>query len=278
MAALTDISDIVNRCTGGNSGSPEHVFFWKDARVAGAAAAATVAGRITSLWQYDGSPGPGAAPTTWANPDETTNGGLKQTNPGGGRQKWLLGATAAPLAAGTLILYDRLGHIGNLSGTTTTAQTFTGTVTRYTDGVGNQIWAEIYTQIGATATTFTCSYTDQDGNSGQTTAATAIGGTGLREVQRIIPVPLASGDTGVRSVENADLVATTGTAGAWGITIAHPLLVLPVGVLGVGTIRDLIAGLPGIQEIVPGACLAWAWLANGTTAPQIFGSVHTIEA
>lgn len=278
MTALSDLSDIINRCTGGNSGSPENIFFYKDARVAGAAAAATVAGRITSLWQYDGQPSAGAAPGAVTAPTNATAGALKQTNPGGARQKWLLGATAAPLAAGTLILYDRLLHISGLSGTTTTAQTVGGTLTRNTGGAGNQIWVEVYTQIGASSTTITASYTNQSGTSGKTTAATAFGNTGFREAQRIIALPLASGDTGVQAVASVTVLATTGTAGNFGVTVARPLLVMPVGVLGVGTIRDLIAGLPGILEVDTNACLAWAWLANGTSAPQIMGSVHMIEA
>lgn len=279
MANLTDLSDIIERVTGGNSGTPEHLFFYKDSRVA-AAAAATVAGRYSSLWQYNGNPAHGAAPGAVAIPDNTTNGGLKQTDPGGGRQKWLLGATATSSAAGTLIIYDRLLHISGLNGTTLTAQTVGGTLTRYTgaESVGNQIWIEVYTQIGASSTTITANYTDQAGVAGKTTQAVAIGNTGLREVQRIIPLTLASGDTGVRSVSSVTLAATTGTAGDFGVTIARPLAMIPIGVVGTGTVRDFISGLPSIIEIKTDACLALAWLANGTAAPQIMGSIHMIEA
>lgn len=128
MAALTDLSDLVNRRTGGNSGTPEDIFFYKDSRVDAAAAVATIAGRYTSLWQYEGCPSGGAAPGAVAEPLETTTGGLLQTDPGGGRTKWLLGMTAAASVAGTLILYDRLLHISGLSGTNTGAQTVAGTL------------------------------------------------------------------------------------------------------------------------------------------------------
>lgn len=280
MAALTDLSDVINRITGGNSGTPENLFFYKDARVDAAAATAPVAGRMTSLWQYEGTPAGGAAPTTVAIPDNTTDGGLKQTDPGGGRQKWLLGGTSVALVSGTVILYDRLLHIGNLSGTVTTAQTVGGTLTRYTgtESVGNQIWIEIYSLIGTTATTVTAQYTDQDGNTTITSTATAIGGTGLREAQRIIPIPLATGDTGVRGCDNVDLLATTGTAGNFGVSIVRPLGFFTMGVAGIGTIRDMITGLPTVPEIKTDACLALAWMSNSTTIPQIFGSVHMIEA
>lgn len=90
MTAIADLSDLVNRLTGGASGTPDPRWFFKVARHDGAAVTAVpIAGRPYSLWRYDGSPGPGAAPTSWANPDNTTNGGLEQADPGGGRQKWL---------------------------------------------------------------------------------------------------------------------------------------------------------------------------------------------
>jgi hypothetical protein len=41
MAAITDLSDLINRQSGGNSGTPESVFFFKVPRVAGVAATAT---------------------------------------------------------------------------------------------------------------------------------------------------------------------------------------------------------------------------------------------
>lgn len=277
MSALTDLSDIINRVTGGNSGMPEHLFFFKDARVAGAAAGATVAGRMTSLWQYAGQPSHGAVPAAVAVPTNTTDGALKQLNPAGGTQKWLLGMTGSASAAGTLYLYDRLLHNGGLSATVTAAQTVGGALTRNTGGVGNQIWVEIYTLIGTTATTITASYTNQSGVAGQVTQATAFGGTGLREAQRLIQLPLASGDTGVQSVQSVTVLATTATAGSFGVNIMKPITNIPLGIIGCGGVRDNIAGLPGIIEIATGACLSFTWLANATVAPQVFGSLHMIE-
>jgi len=283
MAALTDLSDLINRSTGGNSGTPENMFMFKVARHAGAAVTAVpIAGRPYSLIRYDGNPGPMAAPTTWANPDNTTDGSLKQADPGGGREKWLTQFQATGLVAGTLILYDRLGHNGNLSGTTTTAQTFTGSITRYTDGVGNMAWYEIYgnttTILGTTATTCTISYTNEAGTSSRTSAAIPIGGTGFREGNQVRFFPLQSGDKGIQSVENCDLVATTGTAGAFGITIAHPLATCVISAAGVGGWRDFSTGLPGMPEIQTGACLSLLWIASVTTAPEVMGSVAMVEA
>jgi len=276
MAAITDLSDLVNLSTGGNSGTPELRPFFKDARVDAAAAAAPIAGRMTSLWMYEGNPSGAAAPgTTVLYPDNTTTGGIIQTSPGGGRTKWLTGFFVAANAAGTIILYDRLAHRSGLNATTTTAQTFTMTPTRYTNGLGNEIWLEIYTQIGASGTTFTCTYTDQGGNASQVSTATAIGNTGLREAQRIIPVPLAAGDYGVQAVADVDLLATTGTAGDFGVTLVHPLAYCPIPQAGVGVYTDILRQSP--IEIADDACLGIAFLANTVTVPIMIGCASFVE-
>lgn len=286
MAALSSISDAINRLTGGNSGTPEQVFFLKNGRYNGAALVAVpIVGRPYSLWMIDGAPaGATSAPGAWANPDNTTQGGLLQTNPGGGRTKWLMQFMATGLVAGTLILYDRLGHNSGLNGTTTTAQTFTGTLSRYnsTDAAGNFMMYEIYGNttsiLGATGTTMTVSYTNQAGTSGRTSPAVAIGGTGFREGNQARFIPLASGDTGVRSVENVDLVASTGTAGSFGVTVGRALATAVVDQAGVGGWRDFVSGLPGIPEVKTDACLALLWIPGAVTAPEVQGILSCVEA
>jgi hypothetical protein len=277
MAALSDLSDIINRVTGGSSGAPENLFFYKDARVTGGAAAGTVIGRMTSLWQFAGQPTHGPVPGVAAALTNTSDGGLKQVNPVSGKQKWLLGVNASAMTMGTLFLYDRLLHSGGLSATVITAQTVGGTLTRNTGGAGNQIWLEIYNQIGSTGTTVRASYTNQNGVAGQLTEATTFGGTGFREGQRLIQLPLAVGDTGVQSVQSVTVLATTGTAGNFGVNIMRPITSAQLSVVGCGSVRDLIAGLPGIIEIDSNACLTFGWLAASTIAPQVFGSLHMIE-
>jgi hypothetical protein len=277
VANLTDLSDIINRVTGGSDGTPEHLFWYKDNRIGAAAATTHTAGRLNSLWQYNGQPCGGAVPGAAAAPTNATNGSMRHTNPGGSREKWLLGLAVVSSLAGTLFLYDRLLHCGGLDGTVTTPQTVGGALTRNTGGEGNQIWVEIYTQIGTTARTITASYTNQAGTAGRTTEAAAIGGTGSREATRLIRLPLASGDTGVRSVESVTLSDSTGTAGEFGVTITKEILLAPLPNSGVGTIRDCIAGLPSIMRIEANACLALAWMPLITTVPQLFGSLHFVE-
>jgi hypothetical protein len=143
--------------------------------------------------------------------------------------------------------------------------------------VGNFVMAEIYTIIGTTGTTITMDYTDNDGNSGQTSTAVVIGGTGFREVTRAIYLPLASGDTGVQAVASVDLVASTGTAGNFGVTIGHPLAYIGVGTAGAPGWRDFVTGLPGIPTIGDDACLSLLWIPVTTTVPEILGGLGIVE-
>lgn len=278
MAAIADISDLINRATGGNSGTPQTVFFHKVSRVAGAAATAPIAGRWASLWTYDGHPAGGSAPGAVAAPTNSTTGALPFTSPGGGRESWLTQTWATGLVAGTLVLYDRLLHISGLSGTTTTAQTVGGTLTRSTGGLGNIAWIEVYTIIGTTGTTVTMEYTNQAGTSSRVSTATTIGGTGFREVTRAIMLPLQAGDTGIQAVANVDLLASTGTAGNLGVTVGKPLAYYAIGAAGAPGWRDFVTGLPGIPAIEAGACLSLLWSPSTTTVPEVFGGYSIVEA
>lgn len=282
MGAIADLSQLINTLTGGTA-AKEQLWFYQDNRQGAAAGAASVAQRYTSMWTFNTSPGgTGAAPGgTARNPTNATTGALAITDPGGGRQKYLVGAMVQCSQVGAYLLYDRLADISGLSGTTTTAQTITGlSVSRYTgtESVGNQIWLEINTLIGTTATTVTVEYTNQDGTTGQISQAVAIGGTGLREATRMIPVPLASGDTGVRAVTNIDLLATTGTAGDIGVVIARPLLNIPIGLAASAVAVDCVTQLPSLPEIKTDAAIAGIWFASGTTVPQTFGTLSMVEA
>lgn len=282
MAAITDLSDLVNRMTGGNSGTPENIFFHKVPRVAGAAATAPIAGRGCSLWTYDGMPAGGAVPTSAAIPTSATAGAIPFTNPGGSREKWLISANVTPTVAGVYLLYDRLLHIGGLNATLTTAQTVQGThpgtpaLTRNTGGDGNIALYEIYTIIGTVSATLTMTYTNQSGT-GSRTSTINIGATGFREATRIQRIPLAAGDSGIQSVQQIQLSASTTTAGNFGITIAKPLAWIPVGAPGIAGWRDYTTGLPGIPKIDTDACLSLLFIPGAATAPELLGAFGTVE-
>lgn len=277
---ILDVSDLINIATGGASGTAQQVNFFKTGLRLGIAPTAPVAGRISSLWFYDGMPGGAStAPTTATALTSTTAGGLQATAAASSQRFRFLGMVATGLVAGSVILYDRLVQHGGLSGTTTGAQTTnlpTAALTRQTTGVGVEAWLEVYTIVGSTGTTATISYTDQSGVSGNTSSAITFGGTGFREQDRILPVALASGDYGVRAVASVTLAGSTATAGAFGVTLAYPIIVLPIPIVGVGALHSsfLLPGGPIDLGVNGDPCLAFAWHPNTTTAPTLFGSAY----
>ncbi len=272
MGQISGFGELLALATDG--ASIQNIHWYHDGRVGAAAATAPVAGRMVSLWQYNSSRGFGAvASATGEAPTNATDGGLLHTNPGAGKQLWMLGIVSAVGAGalGTLIAYDRLAQESGSSATVTTLQAVTGCVaTRYTgaESSGNEIWIEITGLIGTTATTITVDYVNQAGVA-RTSPAVAFGGTGLREAQRIIQVPLAQGDTGVREITGSDLLATTGTAGNYTLMIVRRVAILPLPAVGVAVMRDFVSGIPGLVEVRTNACLALAWVANNTVVPIV---------
>jgi hypothetical protein len=280
MTAFTGLDDLVAKSTGANV---QNLSLFKDARVGAAAASAPVAGKWSSMWQYNGAPGgAGAAPGgTARNPIRSTAGALGQTNPGGGRQLFLTGACGILSIPGSLHLFDRLADFSGLNATTITAQNTTSlAVSRYTGAAaaGNRIFLEIYTIIGATGTTISASYTNEAGTSGRTTVATSFGATGFREAQRFIPLTLQAGDYGVRSVESVTVLATTGTVGDFGVTIVRPICHFPSPTASQGVMRDFVGALAPMPEILTDASLMLAYLANSATVPQAWVQFGMVES
>lgn len=240
----------------------------------------TAAGRLYSSWLTAGQDlGAGVAPTTAAVPSSTLAGAIGQADSTSGALRCLL-AEVASNTTPVLVLCDRLSHSGGLSAIVTGAQTTnlpTAALTRNTTGEGVQIALEIYTQIGTTATTITVSYTNQAGTAGRTSPAIVFGGTNYREASRFIPVPLQAGDTGVRSVENVNIAVSTGTAGAFGVTLYEPLLPIFIPADGrQATFDALLGGGMMCPEILDGACLFWTFSTPSTTT-AFAGMLNFVE-
>jgi hypothetical protein len=279
---IADLSTLINLATNGGGQAPQSVNFHKTGLVAGAAAGTLVAGRLTDLWMYDGQPGAATAtPTSAVTVNNATAGSWLQTTPTAGTDLYLVSIAACAHVAGSLILYDRLVQHGGLSATTTGAQTTnlpTPALTRFTSGVGVEAWATIYTQIGATGTTITASYTNTVPSSGQTTVATTFGNTGFREAQRVLPLPLHTGDKGVTVVASMTIAASTLTAGNFGVTLVRPLAVIPIPLGGSARLWSgvMTSGGPLDLGTVSDACLSLAWCPNTTTAPVVYGQAFFV--
>jgi hypothetical protein len=213
----------------------------------------------------------GAFPTTAVVPVNTTQGGIQHQN-GGSGQLWIVGskmAAALPtLGQSVVLIVDRLSHQGGLSGTTTSAQTTnlpTAALTRYTTGEGVMMGISVASQVGTTGTTITATYTNQAGTGGQVSPTVVFGGTGFREANRFIMLPLAAGDTGVRAVASVTVAVSTGTVGNFGVVLFKPLYAAILDDRSMNQVGDFVTGYTGggIPEVVDNACLSAFIMGTG---------------
>ena len=185
-------------------------------------------------------------------------------------------ATSAPT---TLMLVDQVAMFTVSSVTTTGAQSFTGTQTlpRYTTGAGLQAFIVPSVVMGAGTPTIQLNYTNAAGTSGRLTpasptlpianATSPVGsiiysGTGAGKYGPFMP--LAAGDTGIRSIQSINLSATM-TSGCLVVILCKPIFTLPITTIGVASERDLVNQLPSMPQIFDGANLQWLQFAGSAT-------------
>jgi len=179
-----------------------------------------------------------------------------------------------------LMLVDLLGWYRVTTMTTTTARATDNTVTlpRYTDGAGVQAFFvnTNATALGAGTPNLSLGYTNSAGTAGRATPATLpvgktaaanglilYSGTGAGKYGPF--VPLAAGDSGIRSVETIQN-STSYVSGEYAVCLCKPLLTLPMTTIGVAAERDLMNQIPSLPQIQDGACLSWL-LYSGAATP-----------
>lgn len=240
----------------------------------------SVAGFHYSLLTSVGMPMAGAVPATGAGAaaTNTTNGSLQVPTALAAGENLFLGQVSLGMqTVGTLILYDRLWATSGLNGTLTTAQTVgTGTLPRYADGEGVELWLEWYTATGATVANVTSSFTKQDGTAGQTTTSLALPAS--VPANRMYQLPLPAGASGVRSVQSVTLSASTATAGNFGVTLLKRIATIPITIAGAGQTFDFFQ-LGKLNLASNTATLPSLWfmiLPSTTTTGVISGQISTL--
>ena len=236
---------------------------------------AKAAGTFQSLWTAAGLPAAGANPASLAMviPTSATAGALPFVNPATGLS-YISKISSSQQTIGTLILYDRIAHSSGLNGTLTTAQAVNGAaLTRHTTGEDVELFLEVYTATGATASSVTISYTNSAGVSGRKTPAVAMPVTPV--VGQMLPIPLQAGDTGIRSVQSVTLSASTATAGNFGITLVKRIAEIPITVAGTGVVLDPFAlGFPKIED---NACLSFMVVTSTTSTGFMTGTINIAQ-
>ena len=241
----------------------------------------SVAGQLFSVWLATGTPGAGVAPTTAVVPTSATTGALgftNQTAPVTSYIAWL--SVQSNNTASNLEIYDRLAHMGGLSGTVTTAQGALSLVTTdpgvarvgATDYSDVQWYLEIFTDLGATGVNATVIVVYDDASS-QTLSAIALGAT--PRAGRLYPIVSGTAGRNIRSVTSVTLSVSTGTAGNFGITATRTRASL--GLLLGNRSETLDWAQLGLPEIPNNSCLAMMFVCPTTATGSIRGTGKIIH-
>lgn len=288
--AFTSVDDMVSEITSGK--------FWRNDWNKITGGAAYTAGRWYDMSALAGAPianaWAGTALTYTACNESTGNGtqifGLRHGGDVSTDTKHVLnGSAITAVATGVpaqLMLVDMCGYWPGINMNVATSQSLSGTPTlRYTNGVGVRAYLVITATSGATAHNLSMSYTDQDGNTGNTMPVTVsctasaitphITHSGVAANNYGPFLPLASGDYGIRNVASVQLSAASG-AGTAALVLARPILTIPLTTASVASERDFMNQIPSLPKIPDGACLTWLYFAGAATAAStnLYGSLE----
>ena len=237
--------------------------------------AATVVGRHYSPFYVAGLPGAAVAPTPGlAGAALTTYAGqIPWTNPASGNS-YLARFAATCNVLGTLLLCDRLWHNSGIVVTAATSQTINSVQwpSRDRNGTTNGdnilIGAEVSTVMGAGTPTWTMGYTNQAGTTGRSIV------TGAQPATMVpgsfIPIQLAAGDTGVRSIQTWQQSATM-TSGVYHLVAYRILARVPVVLANSDAVVDALTG--GFVRLYDNTVPFLLWLPATTTAPTLQGQL-----
>ncbi len=204
---------------------------------------------VPAAASYSNIPGGGrmTSATTGAVPIPVTIGGSDHL--------YLTNAVANHVTGTNVHMYvDVLVSAGNILATSATSQNISTTsLSRWTSGEGLAMTLEVTAALGATAANITISYTDQAGNTANSTGAIAL--TTGAATGRLVPVQdgpmirLATGDYGVRTIEGCILSASMTGSGVMAALIYKPLVVCPTMTLNLWNERSTPAQLSGIKQL-----------------------------
>jgi len=213
--------------------------------------------------------------------DATIAGAPLLTDPATG-SFYLTNFTSTVTQIGLVELYDLIWYNTGLVVTTTTAQNITLPTLpnrdRYGTNNGEGWNAAIYvttaTTNGSAVTNTTLSYTDSDGNAGNTATISSFPATAVAGA--FVPFQLAAGDRGIKDIASITL-GTSYVTGAISLVLYRKLVAAPNTVINVGgTMVPVVNPNPGIR-VFNGTCFWLAAMPNATTAITAQGVFSIIE-
>ncbi len=246
----------------------------------------TIAGAAYWAWLWAGYPSAGSIPA--ANvastaPTATTAGAFGQGNAPASNTKHLVSATAlSTVAAGALLVADMTLIVQPVLATTT-AQTITGSPSRYQSNGNNGVLPFNFkggTSDANAAPNITVTYTESTaGTTGHTTGAQTGNGTNPAYRTELsngaIFLPLAAGDIGVRRIETTTWSVARSQATAFGL--AYPYCWIPIGAANAIFGTDLVNTQFNLVQVIDGAAITFFLAAATTTSGIIQGELILVS-
>jgi hypothetical protein len=225
---------------------------------------------IMSMWRSTGPfPAQPAVPGAAALCDRTTPGALELPAVTGANTRYIDAFNLQLGAAGQLRFVDRVIHNGNLNATVITAQAVnTPALPARAPALGCDWFLECYIDTGATAVNATVALTYTD----TTTANIVVAVPATWRAGRMLQIVPTTGKV-IASVQSVLLSATTGAAGAFGVTAQQDIGVSAIVVSANLGDKDAAMVLP----IPADACLAQVVDCTTTVTGNAVGGYRIIE-
>lgn len=202
--------------------------------------------------------------------DATIAGAPYLPDPAAGNY-YLVSATGTNSVAGMPMLIDLIWYNTGLTVTTTTAQntTLPTLPSRDQDGSNNgegwqaAILVTTATTNASAVTNTTLSYTDSEGNTGNTATMSSFPATAVAGA--FIPFQLVAGDRGIRNIASVTLGTSYG-GGAISLVLYRPIAYISAPVANIGGTISVVNASPNGTKLWNGTCLNLGYLASATTA------------
>jgi hypothetical protein len=234
------------------------------------------AGQWVSYYLATGTPGAGAAPTAYANLTDFS-GSVNNTNVSPGN-RYLTDVVVCSTQTGTLMVYDRLGHIGTSASPdnhTYAANAKTVTTSALPRSMGTndlnnvECWIELTEATDTTAPKMTLSsYTNQAGTAARAGAEITFPAVATN-VGWARKMPLQAGDKGVQAVSTITVGTASASTGKFNLFLARPLAYVPIATANVATRLELTQ-LPRVYD---GSSVFFMFMATGTSVADFWGEL-----
>lgn len=240
------------------------------------------AGNYVSYYLATGSPGAGTAPTTsWSSFDNGS--GSMFFSDVSTNKRYVYGVDFCSTVAGTLLIYDRIGHrqtaanalaaLGDKTIGASLASRYSGADAEDLHNV--EAWIEVTTATNTTAPIVSMnSYTNSDGTSGRAGGSLTFPATATN-IGWCAPLPLAAGDKGVQAINTINVATAAASTGTANVFLMRPIARVSVPVANIMTSITVHDGLVP-RRIYDDSSLCFVFFTTATTVADFWGTLVTV--